>query len=156
MKDDQRYLPSDCFLNFPLPGTYANDSALSTIGAAYHDQRAATMRAYGEGLTKLYNRFHDSAEHRSDIAHLRELHQAMDQAVLRAYGWNDLADAAAPEFLTEETEPDHRYQGRLFWPAPFRDKVLARLLDLNAELAAEERARGLVPLPVEADELEAA
>jgi hypothetical protein len=41
--------------------------------------------------------------------------------------------------------PDHRYHGRLFWPAPFRDEVLARLLDLNRTRAAEERALGLAP-----------
>ena len=73
--------------------------------------------------------------------------------MLRAYGWDDLADTAAPEFLTEDTEQDHRYQDRLFWPAPFRDEVLARLLALNAERAAEERAQGIAPLNV-ADALE--
>ncbi len=62
--------------------------------------------------------------------------------MLRAYGWDDLADSAAPVFLTEDTEDHHRYQGRLFWPAPFRDEVLARLLALNAERAAEERRAG--------------
>jgi hypothetical protein len=65
--------------------------------------------------------------------------------VLHAYGWDDLADRAAPEFLTEATELDHRYQGRLFWPAQFRDEVLARLLELNAKRAAEERAVGVAP-----------
>ena len=69
----------------------------------------------------------------------------MDVAVLCAYGWDDLADTAAPEFLMRDTEQDHRYQGRLFWPAPFRDEVLARLLDLNRARAEEERAAGLAP-----------
>jgi len=32
-----------------------------------------------------------------------------------------------------------RYQGRLFWPAPFRDAVLARLLRLNEDRARMER-----------------
>ena len=82
----------------------------------------------------------DAAE---DIARLRDLHAEMDQAVLRAYGWDDLADRAAPEFLTEDTEDDHAYQGRLFWPAAFRDEVLARLLKLNAERAEAERLAGL-------------
>ena len=63
------------------------------------------MVARNEGLTKTYNRFHNPAERAPDIVRLRELHDAMDQAVLRAYGWDDLADSAAPEFLTEETEP---------------------------------------------------
>ena len=44
--------------------------------------------------------------------------------VLRAYGRDDLADTAAPEFLTEDTEQDHRYQDRLFWLAPSREVVL--------------------------------
>ena len=103
------------------------------------------MIARNEGLTKTYNRFHDPAERAPDIQRLRELHHAMDIAVLRAYGWGDLADRAAPEFLTEASEPDHRYQDRLFWPAAFRDEVLARLLDLNRARAEEERRLGLSP-----------
>lgn len=58
---------------------------------------------------------------------------------LRAYGWDDLAERAEPQFLDEANEDDHKYQGRLFWPAEFRDEVLARLLALNAERAAAER-----------------
>jgi hypothetical protein len=69
----------------------------------------------------------------------------MDVAVLCAYGWDDLADRAAPEFLTEASESDHRYQGRLFWPAAFRDEVLARVLELNRARAEEERRLGLSP-----------
>lgn len=111
------------------------------------------MQDRKEGLTKLHNRFHDPAYSSPDIVRLRELHHVMDQAVLCAYDWGDLAKRAAPEFLTEETESDHRYRGRLFWPAPFRDEVLARLLDLNAKCAAAERRRGLVAAPVEADEV---
>ena len=103
------------------------------------------MIARNEGLTKTYNRFHGPAERASDIQRLRDLHHAMDVAVLRAYGWNDLAARAAPEFLSEETEQEHRYQGRLFWPAPFRDEVLGRLLDLNRARAEEERRLGLSP-----------
>lgn len=145
LEDRLRYGPSDCFENFPFPPAYAYDLALDATGAAYHDHRAEVMQAHGEGLTKLYNRFHDPAQRSPGISRLRELHHAMDQAVLRAYSWADLADQAAPEFVTEDTEPDHRYQGRLFWPAPFRDEVLARLLALNAERAADERRRGLAP-----------
>jgi hypothetical protein len=62
----------------------------------------------------------------------------MDAAVLRAYGWDDLANEAAPDFLREDNETEFTYQNRLFWPAPFRDEVLARLLDLNRRRAAEE------------------
>lgn len=79
----------------------------------------------------------------------------MDDAVLRAYGWNDLADRAKPEYLDETTEDDHKYQGRFFWPAAFRDEVLARLLELNAKHAEEERRAGLTPDVAEEAETDA-
>ncbi len=151
MKDDQRYLPTDCFLTFALPDLRRD---LEPAGLAYHDHRAALLVARSEGLTKTYNRFHDPEERGADILRLRELHHALDQAVLRAYGWHDLAAAAAPEHLTAATEHDHRYLGRLFWPAPFREEVLARLLDLNKTRAEEERRQGLTPGRAAQDELE--
>jgi hypothetical protein len=96
-------------------------------------------------MTKTYNRFHDRAETSEDIQRLRDLHAAMDRAVLEAYGWTDLAARAAPIFLDETNEDDHTYQGRLFWPSDFRDEVLARLLALNAERHAEEVRLGIAP-----------
>ncbi len=139
MKDDLRYTPSDCFETFPLPPGFEDAPALETAGQAYHDHRAQLMITRNQGMTPTYNRFHDAQDHAEDIVRLRELHAAMDCAVLAAYGWDDLAARAAPEFLTEETENDHTYQSRLFWPAPFRDELLARLLRLNEEFAEEER-----------------
>ena len=141
--DAPTYNPSQVLDPFPFP---PSNATLRDAGTAYHDHRAALMVAGNEGLTRTYNRFHDTAETEPGITRLRALHHDMDVAVLRAYGWDDLADRAAPEFRTEDTESDHRYQGRLFWPAPFRDEVLARLLDLNARRAAEEKRLGLAPL----------
>ncbi len=109
------------------------------------------MVARDEGLTKTYNRFHNPSDRAPDIDRLRDLHHELDVAVLRAYGWDDLAAGAAPEFLIEETEPDHRYQNRLFWPAHFRDEVLARLLALNRARAEEERRLGITARPSAAD-----
>jgi hypothetical protein len=154
LEDRLRYTPSDCFQPYPFCAQFETDVVLETIGKAYHDHRAALMIARSEGLTKTYNRFRDATEHAPDIERLRELHHAMDVAVLRAYGWHDLADTAAPVFLDETNEDDHRYQGRLFWPAPFREAVLARLLALNAERAAQERAAGLAPLTIDGNEAE--
>jgi hypothetical protein len=145
MKDDLRYTPSDCFETFPFPEGFETDPVLEAAGRAYHDHRAALMIARDEGMTKTYNRFHNRDEQSEDIVRLRELHAAMDRAVLRAYGWDDLADRAEPIFLDETSEDDHTYQGRLFWPSAFRDEVLARLLALNAERAAAERAAGIEP-----------
>jgi hypothetical protein len=104
------------------------------------------MVARGKGLTKTYNDLHDrQLRNDPEIQRLRELHHAMDQAVLRAYGWDDLAAAAAPVFLDEGNEDEFAYQGRLFWPSDFRDEVLARLLALNAERHVDEVRRGVAP-----------
>ncbi|MEQ1688625.1 MAG: DNA methyltransferase, partial [Sphingopyxis sp.] len=129
MKDDPTYTIDLCFKPFPFPPGYDSAPALEAAGAAYHAHRAAMMIATDKGMTKTYNRFHDPADTKADIADLRRLHAAMDDAVLRAYGWDDLANRAAgddaPRFLTEDDEDDHKYQKRLFWPAPFRDELLA-------------------------------
>ncbi len=101
MKDDQRYLPSDCFETFPFPAALldstANDPAhdatrqsLDAIGERYHQFRSELMVRNNEGLTSTYNRFHDPAETSSGLLQLRALHQEMDQAVLAAYGWSDV------------------------------------------------------------------
>jgi len=139
LEDRLRYTPSDCFETFPLPPGYAESPDLEAAGQAYHDHRAALMIARDQGMTPTYNRFHRATDTQGDIATLRDLHHAMDRAVLAAYGWDDLAAEAAPVFLDAESEDDHRYQGRLFWPAPFRDAVLARLLKLNEERVRMER-----------------
>jgi hypothetical protein len=145
MKDDLRYTPSDCFETFPFPPNFETSPQLETAGRTYHDHRAALMVTRNEGMTKTYNRFHDRSETPADIQRLRELHAAMDRAVLEAYGWHDLAARADPIFLDETDEDDHTYQGRLFWPSDFRDEVLARLLALNAERHAEEVRHGIAP-----------
>jgi hypothetical protein len=143
LEDRIRYTPSDCFENFPFPPGFETDSALEATGRAYHDHRARLMVARNEGMTKTYNRFHDPEQQDEEIRRLRELHAAMDRAVLAAYGWHDLAERAAPIFLDETNEDDHTYQGRLFWPSDFRDEVLSRLLALNAQRHAEEVAAGM-------------
>ena len=48
------------------------------------------MVANDEGMTRIYNHFHDVYESEPRIERLRELHAAMDRAVLEAYGWGDV------------------------------------------------------------------
>jgi hypothetical protein len=48
------------------------------------------MVANQQGLTATYNRFHDPDERSDEIRTLRDLHAAMDRAVLDAYGFTDL------------------------------------------------------------------
>jgi hypothetical protein len=145
MKDDLAYTPTSCFEPFPFPGRFEADIALEAAGAAYHRFRADLMVARNKGLTKTYNLFHDRLVRDDDIRTLRELHAEMDRAVLRAYGWDDLAEQAEAVFLNDSNEDEFAYQGRLFWPSEFRDEVLARLLALNGERHAAEVRAGLAP-----------
>jgi hypothetical protein len=149
LKDDLAYAPSDCLDTFPFPKNFETDAKLEAVGKEYYDFRAALMVRNNEGLTKTYNRFHDPNERSADILRLRELHAAMDRAVLDAYGWTDLKPTC--EFLLdyEEEEDDDEPTGRqrkkpwrYRWPDDFRDEVLARLLDLNKRRAEQEALAG--------------
>jgi hypothetical protein len=90
MKDDLSYTPTTCFETFPFPPHWEQNDALEAIGKTYYEYRAALMVQNNEGLTKTYNRFHDPEEEHPDIVKLRELHDAMDRAVLDAYGFTDI------------------------------------------------------------------
>jgi hypothetical protein len=174
MKDDLRYTPTDCFETFPFPAGVLEHAAgdspttdngpltlLETAGREYYEFRAALMVRHNEGLTKTYNRFHDPHETSPDILQLRELHAAMDRAVLEAYAWHDLAQSATCEFLLDyedDEEEESEVSGqrsarqkkkpwRYRWPDPFRDEVLARLLELNKQRAEAERVAGLTSTP---------
>lgn len=104
------------------------------------------MLRTNEGLTKVYNRFHNRHETSPDIIRLRELHSAMDRAVLDAYGWTDIptdCDFFLDYEIDEETWGDKKKPYRYRWPDAVRDEVLARLLDLNQKRYQEEVAAGL-------------
>ena len=141
MKDDLRYTPSDCFETFPFPRGWATHPDLEAAGKAYYEFRAQLMVANDEGMTKTYNRFHDPYENDLEIAKLRELHTAMDRAVLDAYGWDDIPTDC--EFLLdyeidEEEWGKRKKPYRYRWPDEVRDDVLARLLELNAQRPKRE------------------
>jgi hypothetical protein len=149
MKDDLRYTPTDCFETFPFPHGFEGDDNLEDAGTEYYEFRAALMLQSKEGLTKTYNRFHDPSDTSPEILHLRQLHDAMDRAVLDAYGWTDVQPTC--EFLLDYEDDEDEEEGRsrrrkkpwrYRWPDDTRDDVLARLLKLNAERAAEERRTG--------------
>jgi hypothetical protein len=146
LEDRPQYNVSIGFEAFPMPPDFEGDPALEAAGEAFYKLRAELMVTRNKGLTKTYNDFHDrSLRADPEIQRLRELHDAMDRVVLRAYGWDDLAEAAAPVFLDEDSEDEFVYHDRLFWPSGFRDEVLARLLALNAERHADEVRRGVAP-----------
>lgn len=145
LEDRGRYNIEDCFDTYAFPQNYGLHPVIGQVGESYNAFRAQLMISRNEGLTKTYNRFHAYAENGTDIGRLRALHHEMDVAVLRAYGWDDLANRAAPEFIEQEADEGKTPKTRLDWPSDFKDEVLARLLALNAERAAEERAAGMIP-----------
>ncbi len=128
----QRYTPSDCFETFPFP---LNMDSLYDIGERYYTHRQSIMLARQEGLTKTYNRFHDARETAQDILRLRELHREMDEAVARAYGWDDVR----LEHGFHETKQGLRYT----ISEAARREALDRLLLLNHQRHAEEEQAGL-------------
>jgi hypothetical protein len=145
LEDRQGYRPSDGFEPFPFPDGNPEAPTLGDRGKEYYDFRAALMADRGEGLTKIYNRFHDPDVKDAEIRTLRELHEAMDRAVLDAYDWSDLPTEC--EFLLdyevhEEGSSRKKMPWRYRWPDEVRDKMLARLLELNAERAAQESRAG--------------
>ena len=156
--DALNYSPTDCFETYPFPANWQTDPALQTVGQIYYEYRAGLMLRNDEGLTKTYNRFHDPNERSTDIIKLRELHSAMDRAVLDTYGWTDIPTACEfiLDYAVEEPEPGRRARKkpwRYRWPDEVRDKVLARLLELNGARAEEERAQGLVVAKRDDEEL---
>ena len=145
LEERLRYTSSDCFETFPFPNSWDSRPDLEVAGRTYYDFRAELMVRTGEGLTKTYNRFHDPYENAPDIVTLRSLHAAMDRAVLDTYGWPDIPIDC--EFLLdyeidEEEWGARKKPYRYRWPDAVRDEVLARMLELNAERAAEETCAG--------------
>lgn len=141
LEDRLVYTPSDCFETFAFPDNWDADLSFEDVGRAYYEHRAHLMINNDEGLTKTYNRFHDPYENGEGILRLRELQTEMDQAVLAAYGWDDIPTECQFLFDYEGAKPRYR------WPDDVRDEVLARLIELNAQRAAEEQRSGAAAGP---------
>jgi len=143
LEDRLRYTPSDCFSTFPFPKE-SSDSSLETAGQIYYDFRNDLMQRHGEGLTTIYNWFHDPNSDIPEIPEMRNLHDKMDRAVLDAYGWDEIQPKCdfflefEDEDENDETENTKKKKYRYRWPDEVRDDVLARLLELNRQRALEE------------------
>ena len=126
------YVSSSCFNTFPFP---TEISSVRDIGERYYEFRRRAMLSRREGLTRIYNRFHDRDEKSEDIAQLRALHVEMDQAVAAAYDRSDVD--LGHDF--HETKEGVRYT----LSESARRTVLDCLLALNHEGYVEEVKAGL-------------
>lgn len=166
MKNDLRYSSNDIFYNFPF---IKNDS-LENIGKKIWDLRKITMSNLRLGTTKTYNLLHSNGiqsnqldlkdkqvvalqkhldktpntisfeEAVQGIVKLRELHKQMDEAVLEAYGWQDIA--LRHDFYEVDYLPENDRVRYTIHPEA-RKEVLKRLLELNHKIHEEEVAAGL-------------
>lgn len=116
MGEGLRYSTSECFDPFPFPEPTA---AVREAGATLYETREAYTRSSGRGLTETYNLLADAECEEPAIAELRRLHEAMDRAVIEAYGW-------------EVEVPSYCDRGEAF-----EDEVVDRLFVLNADRVAK-------------------
>lgn len=176
-----RYNTSTSFDTFPFPGPVAMDQ-LSDMGEVYYQIRNKAKEEIGCGLTSLYTQMHSPFSQSRAIDDLRNEHEAVNRAVMHAFGWDDIIlehgfcldrehaisqseqDPKIMEYLrnpevlfakseaeVNAIETDIMRLGmnrknliwRFGWPSPTREKVLSRLLALNAERYANEVAQGL-------------
>ncbi|WP_062428735.1 Eco57I restriction-modification methylase domain-containing protein [Herbidospora daliensis] len=134
MKADLRYTPSDVFETLPLPEL---TQEMRDIGQELDVYRRNLMLSRKAGLTVTYNMVNDPANTDEDIVDLRRIHRAIDEAVCRAYAWDDLIDKL--EYGHRPVARETRYT---VGPTVQREFV-DRLLKLNHERYADEVARGL-------------
>jgi hypothetical protein len=92
------------------------------------------MLERGVGTTKLYNLVVDPECHDEDILTVRAAHVALDEAVARAYGWDDLIDR-----FDHGHHPTERFGLRWTVKPETQREIEQRLLDLNLARAAAER-----------------
>ena len=142
MRNDPRYTPSDVFDTLPRPE--ATDRLLE-IGKVLDAERREIMLRRELGLTKLYNLVNDpdiadSAD--KDVARLRQIHVELDEAVMAAYGWDDVP----------LDHGFHTYRQMTRWTiSPYaRVEVFDRLLEENHRRAA---AQGEAPPSADEDEI---
>jgi uncharacterized protein (DUF433 family) len=155
---------------FPQNLTDKQKLDIEIIGKCYNEFRKLLLIRIQLGLTKTYNLFHSKEIQISaidvkdkqvialqkllektpntlsfedavlDIIKLRKLHKEMDEAVLEAYGWQDIA--LRHDFYEVDYLPENDRVRYTIHPET-RKEVLKRLLALNHKIHEEEVAAGL-------------
>lgn len=127
-----RYTPTDAFQTYP----FAPASTDVTNRCEEMDfRRLGVMKDRGVGITALYDLLGDAGERSADLELMRADHRALDEAVMTAYGWEDLELGHG----FHETVSGQRYT----IAEEVRGEVLDRLLELSHQQHAEEVAAGL-------------
>lgn len=150
--NDPRYNKTRCFETFPFPDSTPEQQDKIRAKAEEIDAHRKRQQAQFPELTLtgMYNVLEklrtgeelnakdQSIRTQGLVSLLRELHDELDRAVFAAYGWGDLAEQlvglpGATTPLPDKPEAQ----------AEAEEELLRRLVELNAQRAAEE-ARGLI------------
>jgi hypothetical protein len=150
--NDSRYIKTRCFETFPFPdATPEQQETIRNLAEQLDAHRKRQQAQFPElTLTGMYNVLEklrageelsakDKTIHSQGLVSLlRELHDELDRVVFAAYGWSDLADRlvglpGATTPLADKPEAQ----------AEAEEELLRRLVELNAQRAAEE-ARGQI------------
>ncbi len=152
LEDRARYTKNLCFETFPFPDAMPEQQAkIRSLAEQLDAHRKRQQAQYPElTLTGMYNvleklRADEELNAKEKIVHaqglvslLRELHDELDRAVFAAYGWDNLAEqlVGLPGATTPLADKPEEQ-------AEAENELLRRLVELNAQRAAEE-ARGLI------------
>lgn len=105
---------------------------LSVLGRRLIVERAEIFSRLQIGITQFYNEVHDPKSKLTDAINFRELLQALEFAVAKAYGWSDLLvglDFRENEYLPKSDRL------RFTFTKGERDQILQRLENMNQFLA---------------------
>lgn len=150
--NDPVYVKTRCLETFPFPETTPEQQAkIRQIAEQLDAHRKRQQAQFPElTLTGIYNvleKLRSGAvlngkdkviNEQGLVSLLRELHDDLDRAVLKAYGWDDLAMQLVGKPGATTPLPDKPEA-----QAAAEEELLRRLVELNSQRAAEE-ARGLI------------
>lgn len=122
-----RYTPSDCLETFPFSTVSVH---LKELGEMYHKHRSVMMESRGEGLTDIYNRYHNNDDWSPDVTALRKIQMEITSETLKCYGWNDIQ----LDYAFYDTKQGSRFT----IDNQSRYAILTRLTLLNQELHDSE------------------
>ncbi|WP_087075186.1 DNA methyltransferase [Arthrobacter sedimenti] len=137
MRNDPRYTPSDVFETLPRP---AYTTPMRRLGETLDRERRQIMLRRDLGLTTLYNLVNDpNIMGDPDVTRLRDIHVAIDLAVMEAYGWTDIP--------LDHGFHTYRQMERFTVSPAARVEILDRLLEENHRRAALEALNGGKAVP---------
>ena len=122
LKSDIAYTHQTCFETFPFPQSPSKKivQQIRNKTTELHEYRSQQMEQKQWGITQLYNEyFHEPA------SKLYQLHKELDKLVMKAYGFKrDLPMLRKPQRASSFRA---------------KDDILAKLLELNFQLATKEK-----------------